>query len=66
MQNEFLRWGAHAQEYYLSDDLEAICTILEDEIKKNQLADKFIISCIEDVRKKRNRTNKLQICAAKH
>ena len=30
-------------------DLEAICSILEDEINKNQLAYDFIASCIQDV-----------------
>ena len=30
-----------------SDDLEAICSILQDEKNKNQLADDFIVSLLK-------------------
>ena len=43
-------------------DLEAICSILEDEINKNQLAYDFIASCFQDViQLKCIRKNKLQV-----
>ena len=32
------------------DNLESIYSILEDETDQNQLADDFIVSCIEEVR----------------
>ena len=39
------------QDYLYGDNLEAICGILEDEANEINLADDFLVSCIEEVRK---------------
>ena len=40
-----------------------MCSILEDETNKNQFADEFFISCIEEVRqlKHTRKKNKIQV-----
>ena len=40
-------------QHKMHNGLEAVCSILEDETNKNQLADDFIASCIEDLRQLR-------------
>ena len=39
-------------EYFFSDNLGAICSILEDKANENHLAYDFIVNCIEDVKQK--------------
>ena len=44
---QFYKMGSMMDDSPQSDDLEAICSILEDETNKNQLAGDFILSLLK-------------------